>query len=508
VLDSLKFERLSFRGSHRASNVNERDLDIDLPSKNYDWFSTTVRLHSTTIISVPDRMRSPCRNERLRDTARDGRSPFERDHRGRSNLRSRGGLRNSSKNSDRSSSPPRRRQERPSSPYRYPKLYNDSRRWERSLSRRGYYQERSTSRPRDNRRRRNYWSSRSRVDSYRPPANEEHPVNASTAKASSMTESSLHQDVGYCANGLRCSMSPHEELESHEQAAAGDRTPVDNMVEVVEERSAYSERLADNERLTDNHKRPNSLSSLVNTTTANPDRTLQTPNIHDHHPAPYRPLPITTLPHPPQSSTLPPNDDSRLQEGALRQDNSPPKDALQRIIDGSRRRRRKRSKSRSRSERDPSKRRESRWSAGHATETAVRLPSMTSEDKSIPSLLPGLSQNVDIYTQSPCQLIKYDSGKDHVSDGIPIFRPEFHQVARSSEDMVQAMRMAMSDAQRDIPFFSSLDAALQRASSGFLSGPARVAVVGDVGQGKSFLIGSLLGDMGVVKEVSVSTLRF
>jgi len=86
-----------------------------------------------------------------------------------------------------------------------------------------------------------------------------------------------------------------------------------------------------------------------------------------------------------------------------------------------------------------------------------------------------------------------------------MFRTESVQIARSSEHMVQGMRMAMTAAQCNILFFSDLDATLQHASSAFISDPTRVALIGDLGTGKSFLIGTLLGDMGVVKAVRLST---
>jgi hypothetical protein len=56
--------------------------------------------------------------------------------------------------------------------------------------------------------------------------------------------------------------------------------------------------------------------------------------------------------------------------------------------------------------------------------------------------------------------------------------------------------------QQKSPVWINLASALDRSRTSFIREPLRIAVVGDAGEGKSYPIGTLLGDTGITIDVS------
>jgi hypothetical protein len=107
------------------------------------------------------------------------------------------------------------------------------------------------------------------------------------------------------------------------------------------------------------------------------------------------------------------------------------------------------------------------------------------------------AQIVKAYTRSTRQRIKYTLNQDYISKGEPVFHKLFREVETVSMAMVRTLTQGMPAGS-----FAALRSALERSSSPYFGEPIRAAIIGDIGQGKSYLVGTLLGDMDVVKEVS------
>ena len=123
------------------------------------------------------------------------------------------------------------------------------------------------------------------------------------------------------------------------------------------------------------------------------------------------------------------------------------------------------------------------------------------EQPTLSSLYSEYDQCVAAYNRSPRQFIKHPWSQDHVSKDEPIFHALFREVEMASMVMVQSIGQGIPSIQREHPSFANLKAALKHSSSPYLDKPMRVAVIGDIGVGKSYLVGTLLGDEYIVKDV-------
>lgn len=115
-------------------------------------------------------------------------------------------------------------------------------------------------------------------------------------------------------------------------------------------------------------------------------------------------------------------------------------------------------------------------------------------------------ENVAAYTSSSQQQVKHDGSHDHESL-VPTFLPSFKHVLKRSMDHVEVLRNTPFCQQKS-RVWMALAAALDRSRTPFVSEPFRIAVVGDTGEGQSYLIGTLLGDAGIAIDVSSPSLVF
>jgi hypothetical protein len=129
--------------------------------------------------------------------------------------------------------------------------------------------------------------------------------------------------------------------------------------------------------------------------------------------------------------------------------------------------------------------------------TTQHIESSIREQPSMSSLHRDYAQIVKAYIRSTRQRIKYTLYQDHISKGEPVFHKLFTEVETVSMAMIRTLAQGIPARS-----FATLRSALERSYSPHVSEPIRAAIIGDIGQGKSYLVGTLLGDMDVVKEVS------
>ncbi|CAO2653366.1 Nn.00g027770.m01.CDS01 [Neocucurbitaria sp. VM-36] len=115
--------------------------------------------------------------------------------------------------------------------------------------------------------------------------------------------------------------------------------------------------------------------------------------------------------------------------------------------------------------------------------------------------LPGeFDEAVKAFERSSQQCVNYETRLDHVSPN-PIYHPQYVRAEQGAMDMNRSIAEFASTAARyGHPSLNNLANLIRMSSSPYISDPVRVAVIGGVGQGKSYLIGALLGDMHIVKD--------
>ncbi|KAH7066454.1 hypothetical protein FB567DRAFT_585626, partial [Paraphoma chrysanthemicola] len=103
------------------------------------------------------------------------------------------------------------------------------------------------------------------------------------------------------------------------------------------------------------------------------------------------------------------------------------------------------------------------------------------------------------FLESPHRRVQHRPDADHISTDEIIFHESFENARRQAKGLVKRCKKYILDPRSGVPMTTSLDAALRRASAPWIKGSARVAFIGNISDGKSSLIGAILGDSAVVK---------
>jgi len=97
---------------------------------------------------------------------------------------------------------------------------------------------------------------------------------------------------------------------------------------------------------------------------------------------------------------------------------------------------------------------------------------------------------------------KHDPHSDHRSEGVALHDPRYKEAEVQSGKTIASLIAAINLGKNH--WHSSWDPLAEEAEtsvSPYVSGPMRIGIVGETGQGKSCLIGGLLGDEGIVQTV-------
>ncbi|KAH7070734.1 hypothetical protein BKA63DRAFT_83672 [Paraphoma chrysanthemicola] len=107
---------------------------------------------------------------------------------------------------------------------------------------------------------------------------------------------------------------------------------------------------------------------------------------------------------------------------------------------------------------------------------------------------------IEIFRASPNRRVEHMPDTDHISPNEAMFHSPFDTVEKSALDLERKWRGCIAEPRSGIQLTSSLHDALDRSHSPWMNGSARVAFIGDCGEGKSSLIGAILGDGKVIEQ--------
>jgi len=120
------------------------------------------------------------------------------------------------------------------------------------------------------------------------------------------------------------------------------------------------------------------------------------------------------------------------------------------------------------------------------------------------ALLETFGQMTAVYNRSPQQQIKHNGLIDHLPQPPSgIFHPDFSIVEAGAKEIINDLKKVVSMTHNRMPAWAILRDALEFSSTPWKSEHVRLAIIGAIGAGKSYLVGTLLGDAAIVKEVSV-----
>jgi len=98
---------------------------------------------------------------------------------------------------------------------------------------------------------------------------------------------------------------------------------------------------------------------------------------------------------------------------------------------------------------------------------------------------------------------RHDPHSDHKPEGVALHDPRYRdaevQAGKIRASLIEAIKLGKDHWPS---LWDPLAKEAEKSASPYVSGPMRIGIVGETGQGKSCLVGGLLGDEDIVQTVS------
>lgn len=133
--------------------------------------------------------------------------------------------------------------------------------------------------------------------------------------------------------------------------------------------------------------------------------------------------------------------------------------------------------------------------------------------QSSPAVVPSLGNLNWLYNDaslsemlSPRSRYRHDPRPDHITSDLSIYHPSYQEVDQKVKEIKDELALICEEgAKQGNASWGELARTIRTDRSPYVNKPIRVGVVGDIGQGKSYLIGALLDDVEIVMHVGPSS---
>jgi hypothetical protein len=133
--------------------------------------------------------------------------------------------------------------------------------------------------------------------------------------------------------------------------------------------------------------------------------------------------------------------------------------------------------------------------------------------QSSPAAVPSLGNLKWLYNDaglsemlSPRSRYRHDPRPDHITSDLSIYHPSYQEVDQKVKQIKNELALICEEgAKQGNTSWGELARTIRTDRSPYVNKPIRVGVVGDIGQGKSYLIGALLDDVEIVMHVGPSS---